>query len=476
MRLFKAIIASIIILSGTAIQDIYGDNQTETLTPILTVHNLPFNVEIELEDFSLPVGLHSGVSAIYKGKWLFLAGRTNGLHGFAPDDNNFPPSLQNTDIYVVDPANKTVLFKSLSDPSSGLTQLQVDLLSVTSPQSYQTKKTLYIAGGYGVDTATGQFGTKPYLSAINIPGLIHWVENASSGETAAQHIKQIEDSIFQITGGYMAQTEDDHTLLIFGQNFTGFYHGSSNGDYSEQVRRFKIIDKGNTLSVEKKKAKPSAPNPNYRRRDLNIVPTIQMKDGNLHPGFMAFSGVFTPSGGAWTVPVRIFPNGHAVMKNANDPAAFKQGMNNYACPTLELFSQETQRMFTIFFGGISFGYFQDGLFKTDPELPFINQVTTVEVNKNGFTQYLMEGEYPFIPSTGPNPGNPLLFGAGAFFMPVNLPSYQNGVLKFDSLKKKPIVAGYIVGGIQSTLQNTNTMADSSACPLIFKVKLLPSTP
>jgi hypothetical protein len=85
----------------------------------------------------------------------------------------------------------------------------------------------------------------------------------------------------------------------------------------------------------------------------------------------------------------------------------------------------------------------------------------------------MSSEYPVIASTGSNPGNPLLFGAGAqFFRASGLPSYGNGVLDLDRLGgSQPHVIGYIVGGIMSTLPNTNTQSDTAASPYIFKVML-----
>ena len=142
------------------------------------------------------------------------------------------------------PLRQTVSSRPLADPRSGLTPRQIDLLSVTSPQAYQVDATLYMTGGYGVDTATGQFSTKDALTAIYVPGLMHWVEEVVANETAAQYIRQIFDPIFQVTGGYMAQAAQNLTLLIFGQNFAGFYVPSSNGVYTEQVRRFRIEDDG----------------------------------------------------------------------------------------------------------------------------------------------------------------------------------------------------------------------------------------
>lgn len=452
-------------------------NQTNDTSPIYGPNNLPFTVSIEQAGFTLPNGIHSGVSGTYHGRWLFFAGRTNGLHGFGSGPNNFNPVEQNTVVYVVDPINQTVVTKSLYDASSGLTQQQIDLLSVTSPQSYQKKQTIYMTGGYGVDTSTGLFSTKNVLTAVDIPGLMHWVINASPGETAAQHIRQIAHPLFQVTGGFMDEGLHDTTLLIFGQNFKGFYSDNSNGLYTKQVRRFKIHDDGKNLSVEFKNPKPIPQDPSFRRRDLNVVPCIFRIFGESVKSFVAFSGVFTLDTGVWTVPVSIFPDGTTSMADPTDPLTFKQGMNNYVCPTVGLFSHKHNDMYVIFLGGISYGFFQNGVFTTDSEIPFINQVTTVKMNEKGyFKQYLMENQYPVIlsPPGGPNPGNQLLFGAGAFYMPVEqLPSYDNDVLKLDKLGKEPIIVGYIVGGIQSTLPNTNTQADSQASSYIFRVVLTP---
>lgn len=455
---------------------VYSDNQTETLSPIYGQDELPFQISIEYAGFSLPNGIQSYASASYRGKWLFIAGRTNGLHGFNSDTNNFPPQLQNRMVYVVDPVHGIVASRSLTDPFSGLSQSQVDTLSVTSPQFYQSGSTLYITGGYGVDQATGLFSTKPVLTAIDIPGLMHWVGHPLTTETAAEHIRQLSHPIFRVTGGNMFQTGNNPTLLVFGQNFQGFYSPSSNGEYTQQVRRFDIIDNGRTLKIKIKEAEPELPNPNYRRRDLNVVPVMQSVEGRLKSGLVAFSGVFTLTGGAWTVPVNISNGGKSFMADPALPDTFKQGMNNYACPTIGLFSKKNKNMYTIFMGGISIGFFENGVFQTDPEIPFINQVTAIRLNKHGhFKQYLMNATYPLILSTQSNFGNPLLFGAGArFMMERDLPAYPNDVLKLDALKHGPIVLGYIVGGIQSTLPDTNSSSDSAASPYIFRVTLIPN--
>lgn len=446
-------------------------NQTDTLTPICTKPFKPFQVRIEQAGFSLPKGIQSYAWAVHKDKWLFLAGRTNGLHGFDPGNNNFPPSEQNYIVYVVHPATGQVFSRSLYDPSSGLTQAQIDTLTVTSPQSEWKGDTLYITGGYGVDTATGLFSTKPTLTAINIPGLISWVENPSLGGSAAECIRQVHHPIFQVTGGDMYQMENDLFLLVFGQNFTGFYTPGSDGLYTKQIRRFKIHDDGCCLGFKPLEPKPEGDIPSYRRRDLNVVPAIFEEGGHFKPGLIALSGVFTLDVGVWTVPVEISRHGKPHMDNPRHPFTFKQGMNNYQSASVGLFSKHHKELHTVLFGGISFGYFQNGVFTTDPLIPFINQVTTVTRDKCGhYTQNLMEGTFPVIYSTLSNPGNPLLFGAGSrFLFAHDVPRYSNDVIDLDALREGEHLVGYIVGGIQSTLPDTNFPSDSAASPYIFRV-------
>lgn len=449
------------------------NNQTDDLSPILSTTGLPFRIVIERANYQLPVGFHSGVVGVYKGFWIFIAGRINGLHGFGTDEP-FPPDTQNKRIYVVNSLTGAVMSRELNDPSSGLSQQQIDTLSVTSPEGYQDETTLYMAGGYGVDTATGTFGTKSVLTAINLPGIVDWVtQPGNRNYSVIQNISQLYNPIFQITGGRMFKL-GNVTQLVFGQNFTGVYTDSSNGEYSQQVRRFQINNVGQQLSITPYNSLPSYPDPNFRRRDLNVVPVLLDNNHILNYGLVAYSGVFTTASGIWTVPVVINGISNPIMADPNLPATFKQGMNNYACATAGLYSKKYTSMYNIFFGGISYGFYSNGVFQTDSEIPFINQVTTIKMDKNGnFTQHLMDSQYPIIPSTQSNPGNTLLFGAGAYFIPNNILKYANGVISLDNLRSATVI-GYIVGGIQSTLANTNTRLDSAASPYVFKVTLVPT--
>jgi hypothetical protein len=449
---------------------IWSQNQTDTLSQVFPENALPFTIQLDVANFSLPTGLQSFASAIYNGKWVILAGRTNGLHGFDNVGNNFPPSFQNTTVYVIDPATGISWSRALND-RSGLTQAEIDSLSVTASQSFQKGNLLYFVGGYGINTATNTMETKGILTVIDLVKLVGWVINGTPLAKCA--IRQVFHPFLTVTGGFLFQANDHQPmLLMLGQNFMGLYTDSSNGLYTRQIRPFWIIAHKNELSIL---AQPSEVTiPDYRRRDLNIVPTIH----NNKFDYTAFAGVFTPDTGVWTVPITIFADGSSFQPDPNDPNTFKQAMNHYNCPAFGLYSVGKKEMFVVFPGGISFGYFSGGTFQTDAEFPFINQITTVKIDRRRqYTQYLMNNEYPFLVSTGSNPGNQLLFGAEAVFFPKDgVPVFANGVFQLDALPKTPTVIGYIAGGIMSTLPNTNTSADSTASPYVFTVTLVPKDP
>jgi hypothetical protein len=465
MKLFLKIVFCCALIFS--IREAWSQNQTNTLSPVLP-QDLPFNIEITQASFSMPTGIQSYASANYNGFWIFLAGRTNGLHGFSNVGNNFPPSAQNTVVYVIDPATGTSWSRDMT--TSDLAQANIDALSVTASESFQKGNTLYFVGGYGINTALNQMETKSLLTAINLKTLFNWVLFGNVSLSSA--LRQVSHPYLQVTGGYLFQANDHQPwLLMLGQNFTGDYTPGSNGQYTQQIRPFWLNDDGQTLSIIPLNS--SVTYPDYRRRDLNIAPILQ----NDKFAYVALGGVFTLAGGVWTVPITIYPDGSSYEPNPNDPDTFMQAMNQYYCPSFGLYSTGSKEMYVVLPGGISYGYFSNGQFETDDEDPFINQVTTVKIDKyNTFTQYLMNNEYPVIASTGTNPGNPLLFGAEAVFLPSsNMPLFTNGVIQLDALPSGvPIVIGYIVGGIMSTLPNTNTQADSTASPYVFAVTLTKS--
>lgn len=483
-------------------------NQTANLSIPLPEDSLPYQISVAQADFSLPAGLQSFAFAVYKGEWLFIAGRTNGLHNVnsnTPLPNSFPVKNQNTVVYVVNPKKKVSYSRSLSDPSSGLTQEQIDLLSVTNSFYHQAHKgkTLYLIGGYGINTATGAMETKQALTAIDVPKLIAWVKNKS--KSAEGSFRFAFDPILQVTGGKMLKGDKDGAyLLAFGQNFSGFYTTSSNGDYSMQIRRIEIIDDGCELFV--KAGQQPDPLPTYRRRDLNVVPVVKKNRKSCTMAYVALSGVFTPGDqanpGAWTVPIEIEANGSSHMLDPNDPSTLAQAMNNYDCANVGLYSKKRDCMYTLLFGGISASIFSDGdcanscvalippegnVFTICCNLPFTNDITTIMRDKRGvYRQFLMSSKFPTISVPDPAslfcsddpfpPDAPRIyyFGAEAVFIPnQQLLAYPNNVIAFDFLERQKIFLGYIVGGIASTILDTNCVTDTIASPYVFKVYIYP---
>ena len=169
------------------------------------------------------------------------------------------------------------------------------------------------------------------------------------------HASSISNPLLQVTGGVMLQSNPHQPYLLgLGQNFIGSYlNTNSNGIYTHQIRPFQIIDTGKDLFVQPY-AQP-IPTSTYRRRDLNIVPIVKKVGTARELAYVVLGGVFTPGDdfGAWTVPIEINPDGSSRML---DPSEFAQGMNNYECPNVGLYSEKTNDMYTLLFGGISFLY------------------------------------------------------------------------------------------------------------------------
>jgi hypothetical protein len=449
-------------------------NQTPTVSPVHLNSSLPYKVSLQPYDFgaaSLPT-LHSFAAGHYDGKWVLIAGRTNGLHGFSTTSSqNFPPQFQNRDVWVVDPVAKTSWKRSLEGASGGFTTNELNAITPANNQFYQRGNRLYMTGGYGLQTAPDINGTFDELTAIDLPGIVDWVTGGAG--TAKDHVRQISDPLFSVTGGAMYEM-GGRTHLVFGQDFRGNYNPTKNGTYTNQVRSFEIVDDGVTLSI----ANPTstAPDPNYRRRDLNIVPVIRPgAGGQLDEGLAVLSGVFTPTVGAWTVPVEIDSLGNPTMADPNAPGTFKQSMNGYHAAKLGLFSEASGEMHQLLFGGISLQYLntQTGQIETDDALPFVNDVSSIVIDAAGEYSQHRIGEYPVLTDLD---GLRLRFGANAeFFLAEGIETYDNGVLKLDELTE-PTTLGYIFGGIVTNGPHTRGTppAASAGSNQIFTVVYTPA--
>lgn len=401
-------------------------------------------------------GLHSFASGVVDGKWVILSGRTNGVHEIdQAGTGSFPAETQNRDVWVIDPIAKQTWHRSLGqlgatdvDPASGLTPTQVASLAATNNEFQQVGNTLYIAGGYGLNTS-GEFETFNKISAINLPGLANWVTTGSG--TAAAHIRQLDTPAVSVTGGSM-YAMNGRMHLVFGQDFDGSYSPRADGAYTRQIRSFNILDDGTNLAIANYSQTP--PQADYRRRDLNVFPVVRPDGaGGTIEGLVALSGVFTSGFGAWTVPVTISETGIPSMADPGADSTFKQGFNNYHSAKLGLYSESQQRMSEVLFGGISLQSRDPitGEVTTDDGLPFVNDITAVAIDaQDAFSQRHL-GYFPAIVDQA---GNPWRFGANSeFFLAPGVGTYSNGVIKADSLTSGAVL-GYLFGGIMTNGPHT----------------------
>lgn len=449
-----------------------GQHQTPTTSPVSLTNNLGYTIGLRQVDFGiqeLPT-LHSYAMGTHDGKWIMLAGRTNGLHGFTNSgQTNFPVASQNRDVWVIDPASGQSWRRSLQDASSGLSANDVAALTTTNNQFLQRGNRLYTVGGYGANATSG-FSTHNALAAIDLPGIVDWVTTGNG--TAASHIRMARDDMFRVTGGAMYDM-GGRTHLVFGQNFNGGYNPATNGAYTQRVSSFDIIDDGTSLSFGN--VTQTSPLPEYRRRDLNVYPTLSRDGGgSLIEGLTALSGVFTTANGAWTVPVEIDANGNPTMADPNASSTFRQGMNNYHSAKLGFFSETTGAMHEVLFGGITLVDYDpgSGQFYQDDGLPWTNSLTAVVRDALGNYEQTLLGAFPEV--LDPK-GNRLRFGANGEFIPLDgLDLYSNGIFNLDALTGTTVL-GHIYGGIFSNAPHVFNVpgAVTGASNTIWEVTFTP---
>ncbi len=416
----------------------------------------PSNVRVILEEFPIPnlPGLQAYVIGESAGKWLVIGGRKDGLHQRQPFAA-FDVAGMNNSMYVLDPNTQTVWSKPLSTlPTSMVEQLQS-----TNMEFRQVGNTLYIIGGYGYSNTAGDHVTYPYLTAVDVAGAIDAIVN---NQPLTPHFRQLQDERVRVTGGYL-DLLGDYFYLAGGQNFMGRYNpmGPNHGpgffqEYTNEIRRFKIVDDGNTLTLTNYEAWRDTQN--LHRRDYNMVPQI-FPDGKQ--GFTMFSGVFQYGQDLpWLNTVDVDSMGFSVNN------AFNQHLNQYHTAHLALYNAAENQMHTIFFGGISQFQVDDvtGFLIEDVEVPFVKTISMVTRFSDGQMTEVKIGDMPY------------LTGASAEFVAhPDVPRYENGVLRFDEIDADTILAGYILGGIQSSQPNIffiNTGVESVAANRLFKVFLV----
>jgi hypothetical protein len=409
--------------------------------------------DLQLDTFTLPglPGLHSFAVAQHDGKWLLLGGRKDGLH---PKSGGFQTSAANHAIYVVEPLSGQVFQKQITE----LPDTLQEQLRSANMEFFQHGETLLFAGGYGRSETVQEYITYPYLTLIDVPGLMNAVVQ---NDSLLPHFQQVRDTFFAVAGGQL-EVLSDTFCLVGGHRFEGIYAANSGGNilqfYTNAIRKFTLETTANGWQVTHKSQ--VIDELNLHRRDYNLAPQI-LENGE--PGLVAFSGVFQP--GQALLPflnaVEIRPSGHSPVNG------FSQFLANYHCAKAPLFSQSANEMHTLFFGGMSQYHLNanDSLIQ-DNRIPFVKTVSRVSRLAGGsYEEVAFDAELPFFTGTSAE----FLFAEGVPLLP-------NGVADLDALPDSSSLLGYLVGGIvtpgaQPNPFTANLTGITSASNLLIKVFL-----
>jgi hypothetical protein len=415
--------------------------------------NFPFELRLEPASINLPGGIQAFAFGQSNGKWLIVGGRLDGLHRRQPFAA-FDAAGHNTQLWVIDPLSGQTWQSPLTSLSAGISEH----LSSTNAQFHQEDDRLYFIGGYGYSNTAADHITYDKITVIDVPQVIQAI---ISGNPFSVFIRQYSDLMFAVTGGHL-KVIGDTWYLACGNRFDGRYNPMGNPTYTQlytdEIRRFRLYDDGTNLSWQF--LNPWHDAALFHRRDLNI--SDQIFPGEV-PGFTVFSGVFQP--------VTNLPYLNAVNVDSTgfqQQSSFQQHYNHYHCAHLELYEASSTNMHTVFFGGIAQFYDSAGVMIQDNEVPFVKTIAGVSRDASGNMSEYLIGELP------------TLMGAASEFIPnTSLPRYLNGVIKADSLYSDTTLAGYILGGINSSASNIffiNTGAQSSASETIYRVFLIRTQP
>lgn len=412
--------------------------------------------DLRLDTVTLPglPGLHSFAIAEHAGKWLLIGGRLDGMHH---KFGSFGTNLANQHIWVADPGTGQTWQRPLAE----LPDTLQEQLRSTNMEFLQQGQTLLFAGGYGRSEVAQNHITYPYLTRIQVPGLMDAI---IAGGALQPHFQQIRDTFFAVAGGQL-QVLADTFYLVGGHRFDGVYSANSANPtqfYTDAIRKFTLDVSADACQVAHKSVVKDELN--LHRRDYNLAPQI-FPDGEA--GFTAFSGVFQP--GLALAPflniVEIRPTGHTPVNG------FSQFLANYHCAKVPLFAQSANEMHTLFFGGISQYWLNDhdSLIR-DNRLPFVKTVSRVS--------RLADGRYEEVPFDAELPR---YTGAGAeFILATGVPTLHHGIVDFDALPDGEQLLGYIVGGIvtpdnQRNPFVANTPGVTSASDQLIRVFIAKNT-
>jgi hypothetical protein len=436
---------SFVDLIPNLLDDLHRSRQGGCLSSGLTIH--------VGRDRKCSAGLSRSAWAEWEGKWILLAGRTTGYHGVGTADADFPRDRSNDRIWVIDPGVSGIA-KTYSFP---IAQLPAHLHGVkdqwlsSNPLFFQDKDTLYLAGGYGIDSE-GKWVTYPVLSSVDLPSLVEGV--IEGRDTFSQTIAWTVTPLVQSAGGALLKLDDGMFYLAGGHVFMGTYRDFEGGNeqptatasqrYLSEIRKLKIRRAGNgRLSVSLVEAYPD---PEFARRDMNAGFVI-LADGHSL-GAAVYGGVFTRDQLNFSKPI--------YWDSATIPHedSFEQKMSAYTCARLEMFDPDSKTMYTTFFGGISRWTWdeREKQFVAAPlvgdkttivyldGMPWIDRISTLIRHGSETLEVVQDARLPGY------------VGTNAAFIPV--PALKriredSDVYDLRAMRGKRMLIGYIYGGIRA---------------------------
>lgn len=408
----------------------------------------PFDIVLEAVNITGAPGLQSYSKAEHNGDWLILGGRTDGLHQRQPWQA-FDAAGHHLNAVVIHPDSSTVHWAPLSGLNNDTLEAQ---LSGTNANFTQVGDYLYIVGGYGLSAGSVHI-THPMLTVVNVPSAIASIK--SNGTLDSSDFAVFSDEDFAVTGGKLMHL-DGKFWLVGGHRFDGQYnpmgHNTYTQSYTEEILPFSVSGTFPNLTISK--LDPIVDADELHRRDYNVT---YMSDGTDYY-FNIWSGVFQKTADLpYLNAVEIHDTNLTSVPN------FSQYLNHYHCPSLSLYGQDQDAMYTVFFGGIAQYYYSNGTMMQDNNVPFVNTIGIVEKRA---------GAYSETKSSATMPG---LLGAGAEFF-LNEELVQNHhVLQADSIGTDTTWTGYIYGGISSPAANVffgGMTNQSSASSTIYRVGLV----
>ena len=399
-----------------------------------------FSVKKDTISYKIPA-IQSFAVAEHNGLWVFIGGEKKGFHGTVSHPIPFPVNKVNDSIWVVD-------FIHQQSWSIVVPVNYSKILSVTSPEFFQSGDSLYFCGGFtrNSNTATHLNYTSNYFLEINLGKLVQYVQSGGTSFPFSTVItKMIQDTFVQVTGGGLVYS-NGYFYLVGGQNYQKVYAAGRTGAYTNAIRTFMLQQPspgqwslGNKSSL--------IDSVNLHRRDMNLV----FVPGTTQAGAILYGGVFTKRDEAFRNAV--FINGLSTGQPTITVGSLKQTANQYSCAMITM-NIGGGAVFTTFLGGISYTMFDPKTRKLKVgdngiPMPWSNLISSM-ATANGVVP-----SKEFIQLPPRDPLLPRYMGANAVFMP--LESYRAKgsmrILDFAKIRNAAngakVLVGFLAGGIIS---------------------------